>query len=566
MRPTRPLIVSAVSISLLSLAACSSSSSGGGSNTSGSNGSTAKKASSVADYNAQPYSKLKSGGTFTSNGSFDGDDTQGMWGNVNTSLTGQRLWSWYNPDAITYSPTGQVRINHDYYTSATSKVTGGHQVVTITINPKAKYNDGTPIDWHSIEQSWKVNNGSNKKYQVGTTAGYDQITSVTQGKDSKQAVITFRKAYAAWPALFSTFVNPKAATVQNFNTAYANKMHPEWGAGPYTVESYNPNSKKVVFKRNPKWWGEPGRLDKRIYLDLPNSQAAVNSFRNGQVDYVATGDADTLHQIKGVPGTEIRQGGSPFVYSLFLNGKSPELKDLQVRKAVFEGVDRAQIAKINFQGLNYTEPLPGSQIFYSFQKEYQDNLGKVLKPGADQAQKTLTADGWKKGSDGYFAKGGKTLNLTYILYSAEPIQKAQASSIQASLKKAGIKVTIKTISDAQWLSTITGGKFDLIISGNRSLDPFGAKSLAGFYSTTDENNITKVGSAALDKEIAAVDDIADPAAQAKQANKVEQDAFKLYGSLPLFSGPSIYGVKKGLANVGATIFDSPLPETVGYVK
>jgi peptide/nickel transport system substrate-binding protein len=562
---TRPLVVTALSISLLSLAACSSSSSGGGS-TKASNGSTAKKASSIVDYNPQPWSKLKDGGTYTSSGSFDGDDTQGNPWNVNTSLTGSRIWAWYNPDAITYSPTGAVRINPDYYTSATSKIVGGHQVVTITINPKAVYNDGTPIDWRSIEATWKVSNGTNPKYQIPTSQGYDQITSVKQGKDAKQAVVTFRKAYAAWPSLFGTFINPKAATVSNFNTAYSNKMHPEWGAGPFTVESYDSNSKKIVFKRNPKWWGKTGRLTKRIYLDLPNSQAEVNSFRNDQVDYTATGDADTLNQIKGVPGTEIRQGGSPFVYSLFLNGKSPTLKDVQVRKAVEQAVDRAQIAKIQFQGLNYSEPLPGSQLFYSFQKGYSDNVAKVLKPGADQAKKTLEADGWKQGKNGIFAKGGKTLQVTYILYESDPLSKATASSVQASLKNAGIKVNIKTIDEGQWQSTINGGKFDLIISGNRSMNPFGATQLSAFYRSTDGANITRVGNAALNKEIDAVNNIADSAEQVKQANIVEQHALALYSTLPLYSGPSIYGVKKGLANVGATIFDSPLPETIGYVK
>lgn len=557
-----PLAATLVALALIATG-CSS-----GSAASGSKSSTPRSTAAIGktDYNPQPYANLKDGGTYTSAGSFSGDDTQGLPWNVNTSLTGQRIWNWYNPVAITFSPTGEVQVNKDYYTSAAAKTEGSKQVVTITINPKATYNDGSPIDWHSIEATWKVANGSNKDYQIGSTKGWDQIESVKQGKDSRQAVVTFSTPYTAWPSLFANFINPKAATVANFNGAYSNKLEPQWGAGPFTVQSYDTNSKKIVFTRNPKWWGRTARLDKRIYLDYPSSQAQINAFKNGQVDYTTVGTAEDLNEVKSVPGSQIRQGGSPFQYSLFLNSKSPVLSDAKVRHAVLAAVDRRQIADIQFQKLNYTEPLPGSTLYYPFQKGYQDNVDQVLKFGASQASSILEADGWKAGSNGIRSKNGKELTISYILYSDDTISKATAASFAAAEKKAGINVTIKTIDDAQWATTINGGKFDAIVSGNRSMDPYGSFSLPDFYGSTTEANITGTGTAALDKKIAAVNAIASPAEQVKQANAVEKEALQQYGQLPLYSGPSTYSVKKGLANVGATLLYSPLPETIGYQK
>ncbi|MFD0331370.1 ABC transporter substrate-binding protein [Streptacidiphilus monticola] len=182
---------------------------------------------------------------------------------------------------------------------------------------------------------------------------------------------------ASWPALFSTFLHPKAATVANFNGAYLKKANPQWGAGPYTVGTWDTHSGNVTFVRNPKWWGKPGKLDKRVFVKL-DSTAAVNAFRNGQIDYTATGSAEGLKQISGINGTQIRRGGSPFEYSLYLNAKSPVLSELPVRKAVLEAIDRNQVARIEFQGLDYSEPLPGSGLLFSFQKGYQDNVSKVL--------------------------------------------------------------------------------------------------------------------------------------------------------------------------------------------
>ncbi|MYU02665.1 ABC transporter family substrate-binding protein [Streptomyces sp. SID8366] len=539
--------------------ACQSS----GTGSAGSDGkATPKAASSVADYDPTPYDRIKDGGTYTSVGTFD---DQGNPFNVNATLTASRVWSWYNADAITYSPTGEVQYNPDYFSDVKVSVAGGDQKVTLTINPKAVFNDGTPIDWTAIKATWKADNGSDKAYAASSTDGYDRITSVEKGENAKQAVITFKGVYPSWSSLFTTFLHPKAATVGNFNNAYVKKAHPEWGAGPYTVGTWDTHSGDITFVRNPKWWGKKGKLDKRVYVNL-ESTAAVNAFKNGQVDNVSAVNAESLKQIKGLPGTEIRSGGSPFEYSLYLNTKSPVLADPAVRKAIEESVDRGQIAKIQFQGLDYKEPLPGSAILYSFQKGYQDNVSAVLKYAPDDAKKALDAAGWKPGSDGVRVKDGKKLEVGYTLLGDDPLDKATAGAFAAMLKPVGVRLDIRKADESDFSKILSDRTFDLFLSGNRSMDPFGARYLCDFYCSDRSSNLTGAGTPALDKEIRATTRIADLGEQAAAANKAERDALRQYAFLPLFSGPSTYGVKKGLANVGATIFYNPLPETVGWAK
>ncbi|MFJ9929466.1 ABC transporter family substrate-binding protein [Streptomyces misionensis] len=519
-------------------------------------------APSAADYNPTPYDRIKDGGTYTTVGTFD---DQGNPFNVNSTLTASRVWAWYNADAITYSPTGDVQYNPDYFSDVKVAVVGGNQRVTLTINPKAVFNDGTPIDWTAIRATWKANNGSDKAYAASSTDGYDQITSVTKGENAKQAVITFRGVNPSWSSLFTTFLHPKAATVANFNDAYVKKAHPEWGAGPYTVGKWDTHSGDITFVRNPKWWGRKGKLDKRVYVNL-ESTAAINAFKNGQIDYVSATDAESLKQIKGLQGTEIRSGGSPFEYSLYFNTKSSVIADKAVRKAIEESVDRTQIAKIRFQGLDYKEPLPGSAILYSFQKGYQDNVSAVLKYAPQEAGKELDAAGWKPGSDGVRVKNGKKLEVGYTLLGDDPLDKATAGALAAMLKPVGIRLDVRKADEADFSKILSDRKFDLFLSGNRSMDPFGARYLCDFYCSDRDSNITGAGSPALDREIRATGEIADLGKQAAAANEVERKALREYAFLPLFSGPSTYGVKKGLANVGATIFYNPLPETVGWEK
>ncbi|WP_329403924.1 ABC transporter family substrate-binding protein [Streptomyces melanogenes] len=550
-------LVAAISVAAT---ACQSSSGKDAAKTDGKD--VQKAASSAADYNPQPYENIKDGGTYTTVGTFD---EQGNPFNVNATLTASRVWSWYNADAITYAPTGEVQYNPDYYSDVKVSVEGGNQKVTLTINPKAAFNDGTPIDWTAIQATWKANNGSDKAYAASSTDGYDRITSVEQGKDAKQAVITFKGVNAAWSSLFTTFLHPKAATVDNFNKAYVKTAHPEWGAGPYTVGSWDTHSGNITFVRNPKWWGKKGKLDKRVYVNL-ESTAAVNAFKNGQVDYASASDAESLKQVKGLKGTEIRSGGSPFEYALYFNTKSSVLAESDVRKALQQSIDRTQIAKIQFQGLDYKEPLPGSAVLYSFQKGYQDNVSEVLKYAPDEAKKTLDAAGWKPGDDGIRVKNGKKLEVGYTLLGDDPLAKATAGAFAAMLKPAGVHVVIKKADDADFSKILSERRFDLFVSGNRSMDPFGARYLCDFYCSDRDSNITGSGTPELDKEIRATADIADLDQQIAAVNKIERKALQQYAFLPLYSGPSTYGVKKGLANVGATIFNSPLPETVGWQK
>ncbi|MEU7562361.1 ABC transporter family substrate-binding protein [Streptomyces eurythermus] len=558
----KQLVLPVTLIAAISVAATACQSPSGSGSASANSAHTPATASSATDYNPTPYDRIKDGGTYTTVGTFD---DQGNPFNGNAMDTAYKIWAWYNADAITYSPTGDVQYNPDYFSDVKVSMEGGNQRVTLTINPKAVFNDGTPIDWTAIRATWKANNGSDKAYAVSSTDGYDQITSVTKGKDAKQAVITFRGVNPSWSSLFTTFLHPKAATVANFNNAYVKKAHPEWGAGPYTVGRWDAHSGDVTFVRNPKWWGKKGKLDKRVFVNLEWT-AAINAFKNGQLDLVPATDAEGLKQIKGLKGTEIRSGGSPFEYSLYLNTRSPVLADKTVRKAIEESIDRTQIARIQFQGMDYSEPLPGSAILYSFQKGYQDNVAAVLKYAPDEAKKALDAAGWKPGSDGIRVKNGKKLALDYPLYDSDPLGKATAGALRAMLQSVGVRLDIRKSAQADYADVMLNHTFDLALSGFRSDTPFGMSHLCEAYCSDSINNYAGAGTPTLDREIHAVSRISDLTEQIRKANEVERRALQEYAFLPLYSGPTNLGVKKGLANVGASIFYSPLPEMVGWEK
>src|SRR6202040_2541296 len=94
------------------------------------------------------------------------------------------------PRAFVIGPDGSTTVDTDYFSSV--ELTGTNpQVVTYTINPKATWSDGTPITWEDLAAQANASSGRNERYLIASSAGYEQVKSVTRGVDDRQAVVTF---------------------------------------------------------------------------------------------------------------------------------------------------------------------------------------------------------------------------------------------------------------------------------------------------------------------------------------------------------------------------------------
>jgi peptide/nickel transport system substrate-binding protein len=517
----------------------------------------------VTAFNPQPYENLRDGGTLTSSLP-EISPQMNYWQNDRTAYT-SRLWNWYNPVLITFTADGEAVNNPDYLTDVKQETVDGKTRITYTINPKATYNDGTPIDWTSFEAAWKSSNGKDPAYIPAGTDGYDRITSVTRGTDDRQVVVTFDGVYLWWQGLFNNLLHPKALDPTVFNQGYVNTPHPEWGAGPYTIQKYDPQNGAVVFERNPKWWGKPGKLDTRTFLQM-DSVAAVNAFRNGQLDIVAANGKDQLAQITGVPGTELRKGPTLQLDFFTLNGQSPILSDPRVRKAVFEAIDRRQIAEFHFQGLNYTADPAGSMVMLPFQKGYTDTFSKVVRYDPEQAKRDLDAAGWTVGADGIREKDGQRLQFTYVNTGDDVIGKAVAGGTAAMLKNVGIQMDIRQVPTSEYSKIVMGREFDMFYSGVSQSDPYSIAAICQIYCSDSQLLRSGVNDPKNDALIRSVNTLPTPEEQYAKAAEAETAAFATYGIMPTVNLVGIYGVKTGLANAGAGRFFSTSPENIGWQK
>lgn len=509
----------------------------------------------AGDYNPMERDQIKDGGELTLAITEIAEQQNVFHANMN--LYTRTLWTKYNPQLSLYDGDGTYHPNPDYLTDVKDETKDGKTVVTYTINPQAVYNDGTPIDWTAYENTWKFNNGTNPDVQVNSTDGYELIESVTRGADDKQAVVTFKQAYPWWEGLFDSLVPPQVKNADTFMNGYLKKVHPEWGAGPFKVENVDFETGTATFVRNEKWWGEPAKLDKITYRQMED-QASLNAFRAGEIDATGVGSRDRLATAKEMgDAIDIRTALNPATYLLTINATAPGLGDPKVREAIMTGIDREQLAAIRFQGLGYTEDLPGSFNLYQTQEGYEDNFGELVKYDPEKAKQLLKEAGYDE---------SKPLSVRFVTLGDSPMVQATTTALQAMLRNIGVDVQVEERPSSDFSKVTSERDFDLFMSGFSSSDPFGVAYFGQIYASDSELNKSGTGSPEMDKKIEELQKLPTADEQIKRANELEKEALKEYGIMPYANGPAIVATKKGLANFGANSFAVLPVENIGWVK
>ena len=509
----------------------------------------------AGDYNPLERDQIQDGGELTMAITEMAEQQNVFHANMNRYT--RNVWDKYNPQLTLFDGDGTYHPNPAYLSEVKDEVVDGKTVVTYTIVDEANYNDGTPIDWKSFENTWKFNNGSNPDVQVNSTDGYELIESVTRGETDKQAVVTYKQAYPWWEGLFGSLVPPQVDSADTFMNAYLKQLHPEWGAGPFKVENVNFETGEVSFVRNEKWWGEPAKLERISYRAMED-QASINAFRAGEIDLTGVGSRDRLETARQMGDqADIRVSLRPSNFLLTINSEAPGLEDPKVREAIMTAIDRSQLAAIRFNGLDYTEDLPGSFTLFQTQDGYEDNFGSVVQYDQEKAKKLLEEAGYSEANP---------LSVRYVTLGDSPMVQATTSAIQSMLRAVGIDVQVEERPSSDFSKVTSEKDFDLFMSGFSSSDPFGVAYFGQLYASDSELNKSGTGSAELDAKIEELQKIEDADEQIKRANELEKEAFGEFGIMPYANGPEMVATKPGLANLGAMSFAVLPIENVGWAK
>ena len=385
-------------------------------------------------------------------------------------------------------PDGSVTLNTDLLTSATLTSTSP-QTIVYQINPKAVWNDGTPITAQDFIYNWLTQAGVDPNISAAGTAGYQDMASVVgSGANDQTVTVTWKpgKVDPDWKGLF-TLLPAHLAAEHGYKTSltlaqlaaetkgdkgleeswtWFDNTVPTWSDGPYEVQSAASDGTKVVEVPNPKWFGAEGPyFDKITFVTISDSTQEVPALQNGEVNMIIPQPSqDIVTGVKSI-GSKVKyqlDAGLTFEHfdfnmqNTFLGGKTQaEQEDpvkVALRQAMFTATNRTAIIA-RTQGLvdPTSKPL-NSRMFVPSQSQYTDNISAYDLGSGDtaKAEQILKTAGYTNIGPGEHltTPSGQVVPAFVMRYTVGNTERATECQIFAQeMAQLGITIKVETTDD-----------------------------------------------------------------------------------------------------------------------
>jgi peptide/nickel transport system substrate-binding protein len=332
----------------------------------------------------------------------------------------------------------------------------GGKTITFTIRQGVKWNDGTaftPADvaftFNMMKSNAAVNLNGLKISSVSTSGN-----SVTLNFATPQ--------YANLQSIAGTAIVPAAVWSKAGNPATYADASPV-GTGPFKLGSFTPQGFTLV--KNPYYWQASSVKVPKVYFPVYTSNTgALSALFSGQIDW-------TGNFIPGLQKSFVNTDPSMHHYweapggtnSLMPNLNKWPTSQLAVRQAISAAINRQLIASEGEAGLEnpvlnatgLTSPL------YDAWSGPVSGMTVSATGSAAAAEQILQKAGYTKGSNGFYAKDGKTVSITIIDPSAYTDYAEDDSIIAQELRAAGIDATFEGQSVDAWNSNVASGNFQM---------------------------------------------------------------------------------------------------------
>ena len=216
------------------------------------------------------------------------------------------------------------------------------------------------------------------------------------------------------------------------------------GTGPFVLKEWVLDQ-KIVFTANPHWWNA-GKVDGNVteitYTPIKSEATRIAALLSGEVDMVRDTSIQDLARIKANPQLKVMEMVENRTVYLALDqfrdelpgsnikGKNP-LKDLRVRKALYQAIDTAALQRVTMRGLSK----PTGAIVSPLVNGWTEAVDKRLPFDANAAKALLAEAGYKDGFEVDFACSNNA-----IIQDEELCQ-----AITSMWSRIGVKAKLRTL-------------------------------------------------------------------------------------------------------------------------
>lgn len=360
------------------------------------------------------------------------------------------------------------------------EIAPGAKSFTLHLRDGVTFSDGTPLSADLVK------------------ANLDNLKEITESGQAETQVISALNTYQGTTVVDPLtvrvdFTEPELGFLRNVSDPYFSIYAPTTlessledrcagknlvGSGPYIISNVVNQQSITLDKRDDYNWAPKdvsehegaAYLDQIVFEVVPESGVRVGGLSSGQfdiIDEVPVVDQDAVT----AQGAQILTGVVPnLVPGLRQNPLSPLGGDVVVRQAIQKSIDRTEIRDTLFSD-RYNVPTSAIASNTPLWEDESD----YLQYQPDEAQTLLADNGWAKGADGVWAKGGQRLapSIMIITGSSQGATQQELELIQQQLNKVGIAATIKPVTQAEYTALMKNkadGGYDFLTGSGPSKD------------------------------------------------------------------------------------------------
>lgn len=345
----------------------------------------------------------------------------------------------------------------------------GGLTYTYTLREGLLWSDGEPLTAEDI--AWNINTGRDQ--------GWDNMISTIENLDA--TVVDERTV-----RITSSIPDPKLPTMDvylvpkhiwepiatDYDAATQYDGLDGVGSGPFVISDFR-KGQSVTMDANPNYWGWAGKepaIDRVIFQLFENPDAMVAALQQGQLDAIQGFPAGSAEALEADPNIEVISGAQGGFDEIAINGGAaegqphPALLDLEVRRAISFGVDKAAV--IEDLWFNLASPLDAMSP--SADLKWLPNLADPFTYDPPRANQILDDAGYlDTDGDGVreMPDGTNPIVLRHAVNTDGDLAAPVAELFKGWMEEIGIGVDLASYDQDALFEVIVEGTYDTFFWG-----------------------------------------------------------------------------------------------------
>jgi peptide/nickel transport system substrate-binding protein len=319
-----------------------------------------------------------------------------------------------------------------------------------------RFHDSRPLTSKDVQ--WTIGSILNGSVPTVKSQAYRNIARI-DAPDPLTVVIHLKQAD---PGLLPSLSDGAIGIIPNGSGRDFGR-HPV-GSGPFRFVSQE-QDKEVVIERNPGYWSQPPNLERVRFAVVPDSITRALELQKGSADVgVNALSADQVFALRNDSRIAVETGPGTILNYISFNARDPILKDIRVRQAIADAINRPLIIRTLWRGRARLAESLLPIDHWAWTGEVESHTFDPAK-----ANSILDKGGYARGKDGIrFHLAIKT--------STDETSRTLAVVMQQQLRDIGIALDVRSFEFATFYADIAKGAFQMYtlrwIGGNEEPDIF----------------------------------------------------------------------------------------------